>query len=76
VWIVKSPSAAEISCRVAFAGVKGNRRSNCDTVDGSNCNCELCECKSEWAINSLYLIGRVVICRMTYQTRDNIFRFL
>jgi hypothetical protein len=48
-------------------------RSNCDTADGSICNCELFECTSERAINSLDPIRREVICRFIHQTRDNMY---
>jgi hypothetical protein len=66
VWIVKSPSAAEVSCGLAFAGVNGNSKRNCDTVYGSTC-------VIVWAsaINSLDPERREVICRVTYPTRDN-----
>jgi hypothetical protein len=47
-------------------GSDSNRKCNCDTAEGSNCNCELYECKSECGINSLNQIMREVICRLTY----------
>jgi hypothetical protein len=51
-------------------GSDSGRRCDCETADDSNFNCELCECKSECAINSLYQIRSEVICRVIYPTRD------
>jgi hypothetical protein len=47
-------------------GSDSSRRCNCDSADGSNCNCKLYKCKSECAINSLDPRRREVICRVTY----------
>jgi hypothetical protein len=69
VWIVKSPSPVKSIVIELYRN--DYRRSICDTADGSNCNCELYECESKCAINSLDPIRHEVICRVIHPTRGN-----
>jgi hypothetical protein len=49
------------------------RTSNCDTVDGSNCEIVNCVNVRASGINSLYAIRREINCRVIHPTRDNMF---
>jgi hypothetical protein len=67
---VKSPSP--VKSIVVDLYRKDDRRSNCETADGSSCKIGNGVNVRASGINSLYAIRREVTCRVIHPTRDNL----
>jgi hypothetical protein len=49
---------------------------NFDTADGSNCNCESCNCKSEWNKFATFSTAWSYLSHEIYPTRDNMIKII
>jgi hypothetical protein len=74
--ITESSEVQQLKVQLYQGHGRDYSRSNCYTADDSNCNYELCEYKSECAINSLYSIRREVTCCVAYTQHVTVYIYI